>query len=186
MRSSNGNCPRVGGGLILNEYIPYIPLQRYLSLNFDFWWGLMVEDCRLRTEEQALTGTRYPTLPGFNFYYPYPTRKSFENFRVQGSNYTCCFHKGLYQWCQLFSSGGKGFSFIIPLYTGFSASDNLSETQFMNKHNYKFNLSSCNYDCNVEVFTLFCRTPSEIFHSIIWEFLSQFTNFLLITLLEKF
>ena len=37
---------------------------------------------------QALTGTRYPTLPGFNFYYPYPTRKSFENFRVQGSNYT--------------------------------------------------------------------------------------------------
>ena len=57
--------------------------------------------------------------------------------RVQGSNYTCCFHKGLYQWCQLFSSGGKEFSFIIPLYTGFSASDNLSETQFMNKHNYK-------------------------------------------------
>ena len=48
---------------------------------------------------QALTGTRYPTLPGFYFYYPYPTRKSFENFRVQGSNYTCCFHLGLYQWC---------------------------------------------------------------------------------------
>jgi len=46
---------------------------------------------------QALTGTRYPTLPGFYFYYPYPTRKSFENFRVQGSNYTCCFHLGLYQ-----------------------------------------------------------------------------------------
>ena len=47
--------------------------------------------------EQALTGTRYPTLPGFNFYYPYPTRKSFENFRVQGSNYTWCFHPELYQ-----------------------------------------------------------------------------------------
>ena len=47
--------------------------------------------------DQALTGTRYPTLPGFNFYYPYPTRKSFEKFRVQGSNYTCCFHTGLYQ-----------------------------------------------------------------------------------------
>ena len=40
---------------------------------------------------QALTGTRYPTLPGFYFYYPYPTRKCFQNFRVQGSNYTCCF-----------------------------------------------------------------------------------------------
>ena len=40
---------------------------------------------------QALTGTRYPTLPGFYFYYPYPTRKFFQNFRVQGSNYTCCF-----------------------------------------------------------------------------------------------
>ena len=37
---------------------------------------------------QALTGTRYPTLPGFNFYYPNPTRKFFENFRVQGSNFT--------------------------------------------------------------------------------------------------
>ena len=34
--------------------------------------------------EQALTGTRYPTLPGFYFYYPYPTRNFFENFRVQG------------------------------------------------------------------------------------------------------
>ena len=33
----------------------------------------------------------YPTLPGFYFYYPYPTRKYFKNFRVQGSNYTCCF-----------------------------------------------------------------------------------------------
>ena len=41
--------------------------------------------------DQALTGTRYPTLPGFYFYYPYPTRKYFKNFRVQGSNYTCCF-----------------------------------------------------------------------------------------------
>ena len=45
-------------------------------------------------DKQALTGTRYPTLPGLNFYYPYPTRKSFENLRVQGSNYTCCFHTG--------------------------------------------------------------------------------------------
>ena len=53
---------------------------------------------------QALTGTRYPTLPGFNFYYPYPTRKSFENFRVQGSNYTWCFHPELYlplYWIQI-------------------------------------------------------------------------------------
>ena len=33
--------------------------------------------------EQALTGTRYPTLPEFNF--PYPTRKLFQNFRVQGA-----------------------------------------------------------------------------------------------------
>ena len=41
--------------------------------------------------QQALTGTRYPTLPGLFFYYPYPTRNFFENFRVQGSNYTCCF-----------------------------------------------------------------------------------------------
>ena len=40
---------------------------------------------------QAVTGTRYPTLPGLFFYYPYPTRKFFKNFRVQGSNYTCCF-----------------------------------------------------------------------------------------------
>ena len=40
---------------------------------------------------QALTGTRYPTLPGFYFYYPYPTRNFFQNFRVQGSNSTCCF-----------------------------------------------------------------------------------------------
>ena len=41
--------------------------------------------------DQALTGTRYPTLPGFYFYYPYPTRNFFQNFRVQGSNSTCCF-----------------------------------------------------------------------------------------------
>ena len=34
---------------------------------------------------QALTGTRYPTLPGLFFYYPYPTRKFSKNFRVQGS-----------------------------------------------------------------------------------------------------
>ena len=40
---------------------------------------------------QALTGTRYPTLPGFYFYYPYPTRQLFQNFRVQGSDYTGCF-----------------------------------------------------------------------------------------------
>ena len=53
--------------------------------------------CTSMWRSQALTGTRYPTLPGFNFYYPYPTRKFFENFRVQGSNYTCCFHTGLYQ-----------------------------------------------------------------------------------------
>ena len=45
------------------------------------------ESCSaLVTHGQALTGTRYPTLPGIYFYYPYPTRKSFENFRVQGSN----------------------------------------------------------------------------------------------------
>ena len=139
--------------------------------------------CTLWSDRQALTGTRYPTLPGFNFYYPYPTRKSFEKFRVQGSNYTCCFHTGLYQWCQLFSSGGKGFSFIIPLYTGFR---NMQVT-ICQKHSSWTNITtSCNYDCNFEVFTLFCRTASEIFHSIIWEFLSQFTNFLVITLLEKF
>ena len=35
-------------------------------------------------QEQALTGTRYPTLPGFYFYYPYPTRNFFKisGFRV--------------------------------------------------------------------------------------------------------
>ena len=44
-----------------------------------------------RTNDQALTGTRYRTLPGLLFYYPYPTRKFFRNFRVQGSYYTCCF-----------------------------------------------------------------------------------------------
>ena len=87
------------------------------------------------------------------------------------------------QWCQLFSFGGKGFSFIIPLYTGFR---NMQVT-ICQKHSSWTNITtSCNYDCNFEVFTLFCRTASEIFHSIIWEFLSQFTNFLVITLLEKF
>ena len=45
----------------------------------------------IRIPNQALTGTRYPTLPGLFFYYPYPTRFFVENFRVQGSNYTCCF-----------------------------------------------------------------------------------------------
>ena len=35
--------------------------------------------------DQGLTSTRYPTLPGFYFYYSYPTRNFFENFRVQGS-----------------------------------------------------------------------------------------------------
>ena len=86
------------------------------------------------------------------------------------------------QWCQLFSSGGKGFSFIIPLYTGFR---NMQVT-ICQKHSSWTNITtSCNYDCNFEVFTLFCRTASKNFHSIIWEFLSQFTNFLVITLLEK-
>ena len=142
----------------------------------------MLQQCTTH-HHQALTGTRYPTLPGFYFYYPYPTRKSFGNFRVQGSNYICCFHTGLYQWCQLLSSGGKGFSFIIPLFTGFR---NMQVT-ICQKHSSWTNITtSCNYDCNFEVFTLFCRTASEIFHSIIWEFLSQFTNFLVITLLEKF
>ena len=46
---------------------------------------------QLQFHGQAVTGTRYPTLPGFNFYYPYPTRNFFQNFRVQGSNYTCYF-----------------------------------------------------------------------------------------------
>ena len=64
----------------------------------------------LMCHHQALTGTRYPTLPGLFFYYPYPTRKFFKNFRVQGSNYTCCFSLGLYQWCQPLSSWRKGFS----------------------------------------------------------------------------
>ena len=77
---------------------------------------------------QALTGTRYPTLPGFNFYYPYPTRKSFQNCRVQGSNYTCCFRPGLYQLWQ-----------NLALYwIQKDASDNLSEIQTMNQHNYNF------------------------------------------------
>ena len=69
------------------------------------------------------------------------------------------------QWCQLFSSGGKGFSFIIPLYTGFR---NMQVT-ICQKHSSWTNITtSCNYDCNFEVFTLFCRTASEIFHSIIF------------------
>ena len=59
---------------------------------------------------QALTGTRYPTLPGLLFYYPYPTRNFLENFRVQGSYYTCCFSLRLYQWCQPLNSWRKGFS----------------------------------------------------------------------------
>ena len=37
--------------------------------------------------------TRYPTLPGFYFYYPYPTRNFFKisGFRVVTTQYTCCF-----------------------------------------------------------------------------------------------
>ena len=39
--------------------------------------------------QQALTGTLYPTLLGFNFHYPYPTWNFFPpNFRVQVSNNT--------------------------------------------------------------------------------------------------
>ena len=38
---------------------------------------------------QALTGTRYPTRPGLFFSYPNRTRKTFQNFRVQGSSYIC-------------------------------------------------------------------------------------------------
>ena len=73
----------------------------------------------------------YPTLPGFNFCYLYPTRKSFQNFRVQGSNYTCCFCPWLYQWWQNLSN--------LPLYwIQKYASDNLSEIQTMNRHNYNF------------------------------------------------
>ena len=36
------------------------------------------------TDGQALTGTRYPTLPGYYFYYPYPTQNFFKisGFRV--------------------------------------------------------------------------------------------------------
>ena len=46
--------------------------------------------------------------PGSDGYpLPYPTRKFFKNFRVQGSNYTCCFSLGLYQ---PLSSWRKGFS----------------------------------------------------------------------------
>ena len=94
---------------------------------------------------RTLTGTRYPTLPRFNFDYPYPTRKSFENFRVQGSNYMCCFHTGLYQWCQLLSSGGKGFSFIISPYTGFR---NMKVTICQKHSSWTNTITSCNYGCN--------------------------------------
>ena len=31
---------------------------------------------------QAVTGTRYPTLTGFNFYYPYPKVLKISGFRV--------------------------------------------------------------------------------------------------------
>ena len=40
-------------------------------------------------QEQALTGTRYPTRPGLFFSYPNRTRKFFQNFSVQGSSYIC-------------------------------------------------------------------------------------------------
>ena len=73
------------------------------------------------------------------------------------------------QWCQLFSSGGKGFSFIIPLYTGFR---NMQVTICQKHSSWTNTTTSCNYDCNFEVFTLFCselRRPSEIFYKIFWE-----------------
>ena len=81
-----------------------------LSVNFDNLYFAFL-GC-----QQALTGTRYPTLPGFCFYYPYPTRNFFQNFRVQGSNYTC--RAGLYQWCQVFyitwsSARRVRFSWVI-------------------------------------------------------------------------
>ena len=142
------------------------PLQWWLT---DWLTDSVSGKVSKRCPHQALTGTRYPTLPGFYFYYPYPNRKSFENFRVQGSNYSCCFHTGLYHWCQLLSSRGKGFSFIIPPYTGFR---NMQVTICQKHSSWTNTTTSCNYDCNFEVFTLFCselRRPSEIFYKIFWE-----------------
>ena len=68
-----------------------IPHQDCRCPGCENWWRLGTWVGLWMLGDQALTGTRYPTLPGFYFYYPYPTRKFFQNFRVQGSNYTCCF-----------------------------------------------------------------------------------------------
>ena len=82
---------------------------------------------------QALTGTRYPTLPGFYFYYPYPNRKSFYNFRVQGSNYNAVSVQDYINDASYLAPKGRDSlkmakSFISPLYwIQKYASDNLSE-----------------------------------------------------------
>ena len=72
-------------------------------------------------------------------------------FRVVTIQYTCCFHTGLHQWCQLLSSGGKGFFkdgkiYHIPPYTGFR------NMQVTICQKYRSNTTtSCTYDFNFEV-----------------------------------
>ena len=60
--------------------------EKYMNLFFTYWaLGNFGKTSKWVIPDQGLTSTRYPTLPGFFFYYSYPTRFFFENFRVQGS-----------------------------------------------------------------------------------------------------